>query len=313
MNQIKSDKQKRLEYTVGDRFVSIRRGEDFSPELIFRCGQCFRWEREPLREADEDAEGVWTGVAMGRVLTLAERGDRIEFRCSEMEFREIWYGYFDFDRDYAALRRRISADPFTARAAAFGKGIRILRQDPWEALCTFILSQCNNIARIKSIVERFCECFGEPRVHMGKRVYLFPAPERIAALDARDLEPLRAGYRAAYLLHAAEEAASGRLPLAALACGTTAEAVRALTALKGVGVKVANCVALFGLGKTDAFPVDVWIRRALDAHYGGKEFDSTVFGGDAGIAQQYIFHYIRHLDSRHLSSRHLNDTKKETA
>jgi len=276
-----------MDYIVKNGFVEMDRPEDFSAAHIFECGQCFRWN---MRD-----DGSWLGVARGKVLRLSETGRHIVFGCSEEDFLNIWREYFDLDRDYSLIRKRISTDRFTAEAAEYGKGIRILRQDPWEALCTFIISQCNNIKRIKGIVERLCSMFGDEIIYDGESYKLFPDPVKVASLCEADLEPLRAGYRAGYILNAAREIAEGRLDLEKLKGLPTDEVIRELTGLNGVGVKVACCAALFGFGKTDAFPVDVWVKRAIEKHYGGKSFDSSVFGEAAGFAQQYIFYYIRSL------------------
>ena len=274
-----------MRYRVEGSSIIMERPEDFSAEKIFECGQCFRWNLHD--------DGFWTGVALGHVLKLREEDDTVRFLCSEDEFREIWVPYFDLERDYAAIRERISIDPFTTRAAEYGKGIRILQQDAWETLCSFIVSQCNNIKRIKGIVERLCSLCGDKITSDGEVYYLFPSPERLAPLDEKDLESLRAGYRTGYILNAAREIAQGQLSLDLLKNTTTDKAIEALIELKGVGIKVANCAVLFGLAKTDAFPVDVWVRRAIGKHFDQKSFDSTIFGADAGIAQQYIFYYIR--------------------
>lgn len=274
-----------MNYRVEGSSVIMERPEDFDAEKIFECGQCFRWN---LQE-----DGYWTGVALGHVLKLREEGDTVRFLCSEDDFLKVWMPYFDLGRDYTAVRARISIDPFTAKAAEFGKGIRILQQDAWETLCSFIVSQCNNIKRIKGIVERLCVLFGDQITYHGEVHYLFPPPERLAHLEEKDLESLRAGYRTGYILNAAREIVQGRLSLDILKNVTTDKAIEALTELRGVGIKVANCAVLFGLGKIDAFPVDVWVRRAIERHYDAETFDSTVFGEDAGIAQQYIFYYIR--------------------
>ncbi len=274
-----------MEYIVDNGFVVLQNVEDFRPELIFDCGQAFRWI--------EQADGEWIGVAMGKVLGVRADGDKIYLDCPERDYPDIWYDYFDMGRDYARVRAELSSDDFASLAAEFGKGIRVLRQDPWEALCTFIISQCNNIKRIRGIVERMCELFGDSVTYRGKEYYLFPTPERIAGLSPADMEPMRAGYRAGYLLNAALEVVAGNIKLHELEKLSYDEVMDELMRLKGVGKKVANCVALFGCRKVEAFPVDVWIKRALDRYYGGKGFDVTSFGDEAGIVQQYIFHYIR--------------------
>lgn len=274
-----------MKYRLENGFVIDNRPEDFDAGKIFECGQCFRWNKTD--------DGSWIGIARGKVLRLMEDGGMIYFTCPEDEFFDIWVPYFDFERDYSAIRRRISTDPFLSQAAEFGKGIRILRQDPWETLCSFIISQCNNIRRIKGIVERLCSLCGDTVIYEGTEYHLFPPPERVAQLSTQDLEYLRAGYRSEYIRDTARLISQGSLSLDKLEQMATGDIINALTRLKGVGIKVASCVALFGFGKTDAFPVDVWVRRALEKHLGGKTFDSSVFGEDAGIAQQYIFHYIR--------------------
>jgi len=172
-------------------------------------------------------------------------------------------------------------------ATQFSPGIRVLRQDGWEALCTFILSQNNNISRIKGLVGRLCEHFGRP-IPGG---FDFPTPERLAALSVLDLEPVRCGFRAKYIIDAAKAVSGGRFDLSAIYTLPIDEAFAALQSIHGVGPKVAHCALLFGFGRTECLPVDVWMRRAMDAWFpqGLPEEIQPV----AGIAQQYIFHYAR--------------------
>jgi N-glycosylase/DNA lyase len=178
-----------------------------------------------------------------------------------------------------------------AAAASFGAGIRILRQDPWETLCSFILSQCNNIPRIKRLVETLCALFGDP-IPGARNAFAFPSPQRLAGLRETDFAPLRAGYRAKYILSAANAVASGALNLAELAASTPDAALASLKTLPGVGDKVAACAVLFGLHMLDAFPVDTWMKKAIARHYGAG-FDPAIFAPYAGIAQQYMFYYER--------------------
>ncbi|MDR3277152.1 MAG: DNA-3-methyladenine glycosylase 2 family protein [Oscillospiraceae bacterium] len=179
-----------------------------------------------------------------------------------------------------------------ARAARFGAGLRLLRQDKWEALASFILSQCNNIPRIKQLIEALCREFGDPIPFGGDTYYTFPPPERLAGRSEADLAPLRAGYRAKYILSAAEAVASGALDLEGLALKSPEEALAALKRLDGVGDKVASCAVLFGLHLLDAFPIDTWMKKAIAERYGGV-LDPKIFSPYAGIAQQYIFYYER--------------------
>jgi len=271
--------------------ISSRGGEieingipDFDLEKIFECGQCFRW--------DADENGVYTGVAFGRVARLRSGGGSVFISCAAGDFEAIWRGYFDLDRDYGEIRRRLGTDAFMREAIKLGEGIRILRQDNWEALCSFIISQCNNIPRIKKIIATLCREFGEKLEFDGKAHYSFPAAPVLAALEASDLAPLRCGYRAEYIIGAARAIAGGSLDLDALSRCPPEEARVALKKLRGVGDKVADCTLLFGLNMLDAFPLDVWMKRAV-AQYFGPSFDPIVFTPYAGIAQQYIYYYAR--------------------
>ncbi len=254
----------------------------FSPEQTFQCGQCFRFDR--------CEGGSFFGIAGGRGITVSRCEESTVLLCKKEDFERFWRNYFDLDRDYAAIPGRIRGDRFLETAAGFGSGIRILRQEPWETLCSFIISQCNNIPRIKGIIRRLCALYGE-KTDCGKR---FPEPERLAGMRPEDLSPLRAGYRAPYLIAAAEAVASGRLDLEALKSGDipTDEVRKELMRLPGVGRKVADCVMLYGFSRTEAFPVDVWMKRALKTIYPGG-FDAEAYGEYAGIIQQYIFYYAR--------------------
>ena len=257
---------------------------DFDPVKIFECGQCFRW--------DADGRGLYTGVAFGRAVRLRRDGDSIFITGTVDDFESLWSDYFDLGRDYAEIRRLLSIDDFMKAATAFGAGIRILRQDKWEALCSFIVSQCNNIPRIKKIINSLCREFGEPFVFEGETFYSFPSAARLAELSEDDLGSVRCGYRAAYIISAARAVAEGQTDLEALSRGSPGDARAALKRLHGVGDKVADCAVLFGLGMLDAFPLDVWMKRAVASHY-GPGFDPRVFSPYAGIAQQYIFYYTR--------------------
>ena len=254
---------------------------DFDLDAIFDCGQCFRWEKRP--------DGAWHGVVRGHALTVYRQGARLYMEGAlPAEARGLWRPYFDLGRDYGAVKAALSHDPVLRRAVGFAPGIRILRQEPWEALASFILSQNNNIPRIRGLIARLCACFGEP---LGGGDYTFPTPGRLAEVSPAALRRLGCGYRAEYLAGAARAVASGRLRLGALGRLPLEKARERLLAVHGVGPKVADCVLLFGCGRLDCFPRDVWIRRALAALYpGGFPGELTPL---AGIAQQYLFHYVR--------------------
>ena len=259
--------------------------EDFAPREIFDCGQAFRWE------ADES--GAYTGVAYGTPARVWQEDDAVCILSECGSYEKIWQNYFDMERDYKSLREEISREAALRCACDFGRGIRILRQEPWEALCSFIISQCNNIPRIKGIVEKLCRLCGDEVTFCDKTYFSFPSAEVVSRLSENELATLRSGYRAAYIKNAAEAVSRGEFDLGAVAALPTEEAKRELLGLTGVGEKVASCVLLFGMGKLDAFPIDVWMKRAIVEFFGEGKFDYSRFGGYAGLAQQYMFHYMR--------------------
>lgn len=246
------------------------------------CGQAFRWRQE--------ADGCWYGVVCDCAARLEQRGaDTVVLHgVDEQAFESVWRGYFDLDRDYAAVLLRLCEEPFLARAVHTLRGIRVLRQDPWEALCSFIISQNNNIPRIKGIIARLCEQFG---CVLSPGCFSFPSAQRLAALSAEALAPVRAGFRARYLLDAACKVADGTLALETVAQMDTAAARERLMQITGVGPKVADCVLLYGMGHMEVCPMDVWMKRVTARLYPGGLPACT--RGVEGIAQQYLFHYAR--------------------
>ncbi len=251
----------------------------FSLPATLDCGQAFRW--------NEIYEGIWEGIANNKYLKIEQKeNELILYDVSKSEFFNFWEEYFDFKRDYNLVIEKIENEKLK-NAAQFGKGIRILKQDPWETLCSFIISQNNNIPRIKGIIDRLCSNFGE-KINGG---YSFPNAQTIAQLNLENLSILRSGFRAKYILDAAKKVANKEIDLEKLKLISTFAAREELLKIYGVGNKVADCVLLFGLGHLDAFPKDVWIKRALHEMFGGylKETDSEF----AGVYQQYIFYYAR--------------------
>lgn len=266
---------------VKDGNIIIKDIRNFTLSETLDCGQAFRWR--------ETEDGAFEGVAFGKYLKLAaDKEGIILYDTSEEDFLNIWKDYFDLDRDYGEIIEAISENEVLKAASGFAGGIRILRQDPWETLCSFIISQNNNIPRIKGIVERLCSTFGE---EIKEGFYSFPAAEKIATLTLEDLAPLRSGFRAKYILDGAKRVAYGEIDLDALKELALDEARQELMKIYGVGEKVADCTLLFGLSHIDAFPKDVWIKKAM-----AKLFDGSLpecAAPYAGIAQQYIFHYAR--------------------
>lgn len=255
--------------------------DELNIEKTFECGQCFRWN------ADEN--GRYYGIAAGYPAIVEADEDAVYITSDAPE--KLWREYFDLETDYEAISESFTGD-YLSTCREFGCGIRILRQESWEALCSFIISQCNNITRIKGIVERLCTLYGEKTQFCGREYYTFPTAEKIAMLTEDDLAPIRSGYRAEYIIAAAKAVATGELDLEKLKKTDYRTAIKELRTVRGIGEKVANCVVLFGLGHMEAFPIDVWMKRALKENF-PPEFNPESLGPYAGLAQQYIFYYAR--------------------
>lgn len=252
-------------------------------EISVFCGQAFRWKK--------NEKGFLVGTVKGKTAVIEKTEEGYFFHsCSEEEFREIWYDYFDLDTDYAEICEKISPDESIKKAVEMYYGIRILKQEPWEALCSFIISQNNNIPRITGIIDRLCSMYGEKN---EKGEYSFPSYERLKGLTVEDLAPLRAGFRSKYILDAAEKLCNKELDLQKIYSTTIDEGRNELMKIKGVGPKVAECTLLYGFSKKEAFPIDVWVKRILSELY-PKGLPECIKGSE-GIAQQYLFHWRRNL------------------
>ena len=254
---------------------------DLDLKETFSCGQCFRFS--------ENDDGTFSGVVRGRAVTVGYQDNTLTLYGAKEEDRALWEDYFDLCRNYTEVKKELSAlHPVMKEAASYASGIRILSQEPFEALITFIISQNNNIKRITGIIGRLCESFGE---EISEGTYAFPTPAALAVLSEDDLAPIRAGFRHKYILDAARKVSAGEINLEKVRGLPYEEAKSELMKIKGVGVKVADCVLLYGLHRLDAFPMDVWMKRAMKELFDGM--DPEVFKENAGIAQQYIFHYSR--------------------
>ncbi len=270
MNDIKFENNK----------IYIENIANFNLEQTLDCGQAFRWS--------QNENGVWSGIAFGKYIELYQNENSIVIsNTNKKDFLDIWQNYFDLNRNYSEIIKEISSDDTVAKAANFSGGIRLLNQEPWEALCSFIISQNNNIPRIKGIIERLCENFGT-KIDGG---FAFPSADVIAKLTIDDLSVIRSGFRAKYILDAAQKVTSSEIELEELKHTDYDTAREKIMTIKGVGPKVADCVLLYGLEHKNAFPRDVWINRALEQLFDGKIPDCV--GNYGGIVQQYIFHYIR--------------------
>ena len=252
-------------------------------EQIAVSGQCFRIERSAA-----DAH-LWKVIAFDRILEVRQENSGCRLHCSSEDFQKYWRNYFDLDTDYQKIKEKIiaSGDPYLTAAINCGGAIRILRQDPWEMMVTFLISQRNNIPRIRRIVKNLCRPFG---AH-------FPSASELKYFSENDFKKLGLGYRVAFLKKLVEEVICGRLNIADLKNLNYSDLMKTLKNLYGVGDKVANCIALFGFHKIEAFPIDIWIQKIIEKRYGGR-FDVSKFEGYAGIVQQYMYFYERWLQKR---------------
>ena len=254
--------------------------KNFDLAQTLDCGQAFRWTMEP--------DGAWVGVAYNRPLKIVQNENSIVLHCDQDQYNEIWHNYFDMATDYVEIRKRLSTlSPVLKEAAEYAPGIHILRQEPWEALCSFIISQNNNIPRIKGIIKRLCELYGT-ETDYG---FSFPTAETLSSCTVEDLAPIRSGFRGKYIISAAKTVAEDKDFLQSIYTLPIEEARKKLMIIKGVGPKVADCALLYGFHRTECFPLDVWMKRAMSVLL--PENNPEDFGEDAGIAQQYIFHYSR--------------------
>ncbi|MDO4481256.1 MAG: DNA glycosylase [Bacillota bacterium] len=282
--------------------VTVYGVRDFELKDIFECGQCFRW--------NPDEDGSYSGVAFGRAVNVSynrkgdsDAGTLIIRNSTAEDFENIWKKYFDLERDYGEIKKELSRDDeIMVKAVEYGGGIRILNQDEWETLISFILSQNRNIPLIKKSIEEISRRYGEPVFdYKGNVRYAFPEPEVLAGVSEEALAGCRLGYRARYVTETSKAIAGQKELLYSMTGASYKEALDYLTGLCGVGPKVANCILLFSMEKYESFPIDVWVRRLMSALYGTdennlkeiREYSDKKFGHLGGFAQQYLFYYAR--------------------
>ncbi|MBQ3053432.1 MAG: DNA-3-methyladenine glycosylase 2 family protein [Clostridia bacterium] len=273
--------------------VTITGLAQFNLKHIFDCGQCFRWV--------EQDDGSYIGVAAGKVIKVTSHNNNITiFNTSLQEFFDVWENYFDLKTDYASYQKKLSIDTTMKTAITSGEGIRILRQDTFEALISFIISASNNIPRIMKIVDSLCRLYGDKLEFEGKEYYTFPTAEKLKGITEEDLAPIKSGFRAKYIVDAVNKVCSGEIDFSKIKDLDAISAQKYLMQISGVGPKVADCVLIFGCGRLDVFPVDTWIDKAMKSLYPAacegvkvREAGINLFGEICGLAQQYIFYYAR--------------------
>lgn len=263
--------------------------KSFSVADTLLSGQCFRWTHRG---------GRLCGTAFGRYVEMEQNGDSVTIYGADAgEYETVWRRYLDIDRDYVEIRRIVTdMEPRLRDSAEYAAGVHILAQEPWEALCSFVISQNNNIPRIRGIISGLCLHYGRPAVN-GSLVaepsqgYAFPTPQALSQVSEETFRQFGCGYRAGYLTELSRRVAAGEIDFEYIKKAPIDEARKILRSLRGVGPKVAECALLYGFGRLECFPVDVWIRRALETEFTGG---TALIGSQyAGVAQQYIFEYIR--------------------
>ena len=278
----------------------LQRCSSFEPKHIFECGQCFRWNPE--------ADGSYTGVLSNNVINVKKDKDKIIFiGTCEKDIKNTCCEYFDLNYDYEKMKEELSkTDEYLRESINYGYGIRILNQDLWETIISFIISANNNIPRIKGIIERISKEYGKEIVWNNKSYYTFPNPEELAIASVQDLRRLGLGFRDVRIYETTRMVMSREIDLNGLQKINDVNHLREkLLLIPGVGPKVADCIMLFALRKRDVFPIDVWVRRVMNELYIRNKDENKVdrreieqlakekYGNFAGLAQQYLFYWKR--------------------
>ena len=284
-----------------EQIYKINNIKSFEPKHIFDCGQCFRW--------NEMADGSYTGTFGRNVLNVKKENKEIRFKgLVDGNIEDICNKYFDLDRDYEKIKKDLSKiDNNMKTSINYGEGIRLLNQDLWETIISFIISANNNIPRIKGIIDRISKTYGEKIVWEGKEYYTFPTPKQLSKATIEDLRKLGLGFRDVRVYETTKIINAKKVDLEKLHKEENTQHVREiLLTLRGVGPKVADCILLFStLKRLEVFPIDVWVRRVINELYIKNENEEKVnkkeieqlakqkYGNLAGIAQQYLFYWKR--------------------
>ncbi len=274
--------------------VCIREIKDFDPVHVFECGQCFRWIKQD--------DGSFTGAAMDRVVNVAyKNNDLYIYNTDIKEFTEIWFDYLDLGTDYSHIKKSVAVDSIMQQAIQFGYGIRLLRQDFWETLISFIISANNGIPRIMKIIESLSKAYGRKIPYKGHEFYSFPNAFDLSAPTIDELAVCRGGYRCKYISETSKMINNNYTGHDKLKSFDKIGARKKLMEFCGVGAKVADCTLLFSGIRFDVFPIDVWVKRVMEELYFHREatfseiesFAEKKFGKLSGYAQQYLFYYAR--------------------
>ena len=282
--------------------VILKKQESFELKHIFECGQCFRW--------NEEKDSSWTGVIKDAVINVRKENDEVIIQgevLGNKDLNEIVCEYFDLNTNYTEYKEILgSIDEYLAESIRFGEGIRILKQDLWETIISFIISANNNIPRIKKIIEAISRKYGKKIMFNENEYYLFPTPEELSVASVEDLRSLGLGFRDKRIYETCKIINENKNLLKDISeLANTNQMREELLKLDGVGPKVADCILLFALKRVDVFPIDVWVRRVMNDLYIHNEDENKVdkkklqslaeekFKGLSGIAQQYLFYWKR--------------------
>lgn len=286
--------------TYEENKVILEKVKNFNIKQILECGQCFRWEKIN----DED----YIIIAYGRVIEVLQERDKVTIlNSNEEDFKNIWISYFDLERDYGKIKEELSKDEILKKSVDYGYGIRLLNQEPFELLISFIISARNSIPSIKKTIKKISERWGKEIDYKGEKFYTFPTPEMLKDVTEDEIRDTGASFRSKYIVDTIArvnedlENEEGVYNLNRIASLTDDECHSALQEFKGVGAKVSDCIMLFSMSKYSAFPVDVWVKRAMMHFYNAEEgslnkiriFARDQFKDLAGFAQQYLFYYAR--------------------
>ena len=289
----------KLDYEVKNNHIVIKNNIGFNLKDTLECGQCFRFE------VLSDYE--YLVIAFGKLLRIKDAdGEVTFFDTTPEDFENIWIPYFDFARDYDSVKSALKKkDDFLKTAVEYAPGIKILNQDFFECLISFIISQNNQIPNIKRVIANLSEAYSYPLGTVnGKTYYAFPTADALLNAGIDGLMKCKTGFRAKYITDACKKFISGEISLEKISKMDTPSAKELLMSIKGVGPKVSDCVLLFSLGRREVFPTDVWVRRVMsELYFSGnpvkineiQDFAKSGFGPLAGFAQQYLFYYARTL------------------
>ncbi len=274
--------------------IELNNLSDFELVHIFECGQCFRWQKEN--------DGSYTGVIKYGVVNIKKDDDKVVISGSfDANDKEKICDYFDLNSDYASIKRKLELnDENMKKAIEYGYGIRILNQDSWEMLISFIISAANNIPRISKTIENISRAYGQKITWNEKDYYKFPTPKELSKATVEELRALNLGFRDKYVYNATKMVCAGEVNLEEIEKMNYKDAKKELMKIQGVGEKVADCILLFSMRKREAFPVDTWIKKVMSQLYNESKdikkisaFAESKFGEYGGIAQQYLFYYMR--------------------